>query len=326
MSLRYSIGFETAWIDGVQHRRPIGFTLFGGLGVRDIPISIARLAQPIKSLAQRFAYVGLVMVAFGLMLLGKLDAVLVERIRTHVTDAAAPILGLLSRPAAVVSRMAAQIEELAVIRVENARLRADRARLVEWQTIAQRLHSENRSLRRLLNFVPGPDARDVAARVIGDTGGAFAHTLVLNAGGRDGIGKGQAVITGDGLVGRVIGVGGRSSRILLITDLNSRIPVLVEPHRTRAILTGTNADRPRLIHLPPNGTASPGDRVVTSGHAGAFPPGLPVGVVATVSDGGIAVQPFVDRHRLEYVRVVDFGLTGILRPPAADAEGRAESP
>lgn len=282
-----------------------------------------RIAVPIKGLIQRFAYVGLVAAAFGLMLLGKADVLLVERIRTQVTDALAPILDVLSRPVATVSAVVDQVRELASLREENAGLREDKVRLLQWQTAARRLETENKALRALLSFVPGPEASYVTARVIGDTGGAFAHALVLNAGFRAGVRKGQAVVTGDGLVGRVAGVGTRSTRVILITDLNSHIPVLVERTRTRAILAGDNSEVLRLIRLPPGAEVSPGDRVVTSGHGGAFPPGLPVGVVATVSDAGIGVQPFVERSRLEYVRVVDFGLRGILQPlfPAIPADG-----
>ena len=279
--------------------------------------------MPIKGLIQRFAYVGLVVAAFGLMLLGKADVLLVERIRTQVTDALAPILDVLSRPVATVSDVVDQVRELASLHEENAGLRGDKVRLLQWQTAARRLEAENKALRALLNFVPGPEASYVTARVIGDTGGAFAQALVLNAGMRAGVRKGQAVVTGDGLVGRVAGVGTRSTRVILITDMNSHIPVLVERTRTRAILAGDNSEVLRLIRLPPGAEVSPGDRVVTSGHGGAFPPGLPVGVVASVSDAGIGVQPFVKRSRLEYVRVVDFGLRGILQPlfPAIPADG-----
>ena len=288
------------------------------------PRRINRLTAPIKSLAQRFAYMGLVVTAFALLMLGKADTLVVERIRAHVTDAVAPIIDVLSRPAATVSGVVTNVRELSDLRAENARLREDKARLLHWQTAARRLEAENRGLRALLNFEPPADATFITGRVIGEDGAAFANSLLLNAGSTAGVRKGQAVVTGDGLIGRITDVGSRSARLLPITDLNSRIPVLVESTRTRAILVGNNDDRPRLTRLPPGAVVSSGDRIVTSGHAGVFPPGLPVGVVASISDGGIGVQPFVDSHRLEYVRVVDFGLDGILRlpqaPPADDGK------
>ena len=267
----------------------------------------------IRLYAHRFAYVGLVLTAGALMMLGKADAVLVERLRVQVNEAVAPILEILSQPVDAVARVGGYVQGWIALHDENARLHQDREHLLQWQTVARHLEAENAKLRELLNFVPEPEARYVTARVIADSGGAFAHSLLLSAGGRSGVGKGQAVVTGEGLVGRVAGVGHGVARVLLITDLNSRIPVLVGAARTRTILAGDNSNRPKLVYLKPDAVVSAGDQVVTSGHAGAFPPGLAIGTVASVNDGEIRVTPYVDRSRLEYVRVVDYGLTGILK-------------
>jgi rod shape-determining protein MreC len=269
----------------------------------------------IRVLAHRFAYVGLVLTAGALMMLGKADAVLMERLRVQVNEAVAPILEILSQPIDAVARVAEQVQSWIALHDENERLNRDRERLLQWQTVARHLEAENATLRKLLKFVPEPDARFVTARVIADSGGAFAHSLLLSAGASSGVGKGQAVVTGEGLVGRIAGVGDGAARVLLITDLNSRIPVLVGSDRTRAILAGDNSNRPKLLYLKPDAVIAEGDQVVTSGHAGAFPPGLAIGAVASVSDGEIRVTPFVERSRLEYVRVVDYGLTGILKEP-----------
>ena len=278
----------------------------------------------IRVIAHRFAYVGLVLTAGGLMMLGKADAVLMERLRVQVSEAVAPILQILSQPVDAVAMVAEQVQDWIALHDENARLQQDRDRLLQWQSVARHLEAENARLRQLLNFVPEPDARFVTARVIADSGGAFAHSLLLSAGTNSGVGKGQAVVTGEGLVGRIAGVGERAARVLLITDLNSRVPVLVGASRTRAILAGDNSNRPKLVYLKPDDEVLPGDPVITSGHAGAFPPGLAVGAVATVNDGDIRVAPFVERDRLEYVRVVDYGLTGILKEPMAGGP-RSES-
>jgi len=287
---------------------------------------VAQATQPIKSLIQRFAYVGMVMAAIAILMFGKADTLLIEKARIYVTDAVAPVLNLLSRPAATVSNWVKQGNELLALREENARLREANARLLQWQIVARKLEAENTELRHLSEFQPQGTQSYISARVIADAGGTFAHSLVLSAGRKAGVRKGQAVIAGEGLVGRVHGVGPNSSRVLLITDLNSRIPVMIEDTRVRAILAGNNSTRASLIHLPPGATASPGDRVITSGHGGAFPWGLPVGVVAAVSDDRIEVQPFVDRERLEYVRAVDFGLKGIVTLPSADKAGSAQKP
>jgi rod shape-determining protein MreC len=268
----------------------------------------------VRQLFQRFAFLALVGGAFALMLLGKADNILLERVRVTVVDISTPILDAMSRPAATFAEMAENIRELAKIRTENARLREENLRLLRWQTVALELEAENSALRGLMNYSPGPESGYISARVIADTGGSFVHSLLLNAGARDGARKGQAIITGEGLVGRVSDVGLRSARGLLLTDLNSRIPVVVESTRARAILSGDNSDRPRLTHLTGATRVAPGDRLVTSGHGGSFPPGLPVGVIISVGEGGVRVEPFVNRHRLEFVRVVDYGLAGMLLP------------
>lgn len=282
------------------------------MAVNEPKPGLSRTLQPAKGIALRFAYMFLVLGAFGLMMLGKVDYLLVERYRTAVTDALAPMMDVLSRPVDSVADVVRQGHELLDLRAENERLRTERDRLLQWQARARELDAQNRSLRDLLNFVPDPDSRFIAARVVADTGGAFAHAVLVNAGSREGVTKGQAVVTGDGLVGRVAGVGGRSSRVLLITDLNSRIPVAVADGRHRAILAGDNSERPRLVHSTNPAMIAVGDRVVTSGHGGAFPPDLPIGRVATVKDGVITVKPLVDRERIDTVRIIDYGLTGIL--------------
>ncbi len=275
---------------------------------------VYRIAEPIKTLGQRFAYAGLVGISITLLLIAKTDGDLSDRLRTTMTDAVAPLLSVLSQPTAAVADAVENAEHLLHLREDNATLRAERERLLQWQQVAWRLETENAALRGLLNFKAADEATHVAARVIADTGGAFAHSLILNAGTRDGLRKGAAVVTGEGMVGRVTTVGARSARVLLITDLNSRIPVYVEPSGARAILAGDNSDQPVLLHLPPEHALQPGDRVVTSGHGGAFPPYLPIGRVASAGDS-VRVQLFVSRNQVDYVRVVDYGLDGILKLP-----------
>ncbi|MBM3565590.1 MAG: rod shape-determining protein MreC [Alphaproteobacteria bacterium] len=268
-----------------------------------------------RGLLHRFAYFGLVAAAFGLMMLGKVDALLMDRLRVHVVDVVAPIMDALSRPAAAVHNVVVKSREVARLHEENVRLRAELDTLRQWETVARRFEVENESLKTLLQWAPPPEAKFVTARVIADTGGAFVHSMIVDAGERYGIRRGQAVMSGEGLAGRIAAVGGRSARLLLLTDLNSRLPIMVERTGTRAIAAGDNTSVLRLVYLSDGGEVAPGDRIVTSGHGGVFPPGLPVGVVISVADNGVLVRPFVDRARLEFVRVVEFGLSGILDMP-----------
>lgn len=276
------------------------------------PRPITRIASPVRAWAHRFTYVLLVGGAFALMLLGKTDAALVERFRTSVTDALAPIMAAVERPVSAFENGVENAKNLFSLRTQNAELLAERDALLQWQAVARRLEAENRELRTLLSMAPDPRIQFVTARVIGSSAGTFVREVLIAAGERDGVAKGQAALTGEGLAGRVTEVGNRSARVLLLTDINSRIPVLLENTRHKAILAGDNSNEPRLLFLAPGVQPLPGDRIVTSGDGGAFPSGLPVGIVGSADDGVVTVIPFVDWDRLEYLQLVDYELTGFI--------------
>ena len=272
----------------------------------------------IKAKLKRFGLVLLVLSAFGLMLLGKADTILVEKAQILFNDIASPVLALLSKPAQAASRFMQNMHELVAIRQENARLREENKALTMVRLDTEQLRKENEYLTDLLNYVPPPEAVSITSRVIADTGNSFAQSLIAFVGQRQKVKKGNVVLTGDGLVGRIASVGINAARILLVTDINSRVPVKVEPLDVPAILSGDNTEYPQLISLPGNAKVSMGDKVVTSGMAGVYPAGLPVGVIVSIDDGLIKVRPFFNRSRLEIVRIVDYGLSGLLSDPVCE--------
>jgi rod shape-determining protein MreC len=276
--------------------------------------SLAWFIAPFRAWNQRMTLALLGAAAIALLTIEKTSPEIAEGARGAAADIMAPILDLLSRPSASAAQAIDSVRDLGHLREENARLKAENARLLQWQTVARRLDQENQGLRDLMNLVPDPKARFLTARVVGGSGGAFVRSILVAAGSRDGVRKNQAVITGEGLIGRVSEVGERAARVLLLSDINSHIPVFIERTRERAVLFGDNSSRMQLHYLPPDVAAKAGDRIVTSGHGGTFPPGLPVGVITAVENGLVQVQPFVDWEQAEYVRLVDYELSGLLLP------------
>ncbi|MBL8808188.1 MAG: rod shape-determining protein MreC [Rhodospirillales bacterium] len=272
-----------------------------------------KIAAPMRVLAQRAAFLGLLGGAVGLMVLGKAEAPFVERARMLVADAVVPVLDGIARPVQTAAQIADNVRGLMDVNAENARLRAQNAMLLHWQQVARNLEAENRALRETVHAATEASFTYVTARVVADAGGAFVRSVLIAAGLRDGVAKGHTAMSPNGLAGRVGEVGERSARVLLLTDLNSHVPVMIESTRDRAILDGDNTDLPRLVFLASGSRPQLGDRIVTSGHGGVFPPGLPVGVVVqTGEQGGVRVKPFVDFHRIDYLRVVDYGTGGTL--------------
>lgn len=273
------------------------------------------LATPIRAWAQRSAFVFFFALAIVLLVLGRASTPAVERVRTAVNDAIAPVLELATSPVATVSDAIVSGRELMEVRATNEALRQENERLLQWRAAAQRLEDENRMLRELNELTIEPRTRYITARVIGDQGGAFVRSVLVSAGTRDGVSKGQAALTGRGLAGRVAETGRRAARILLVTDMNSRVPVLVGKARDRAVLAGDNSPNPELLYFSPGVQIRVGDRVVTSGHGGAFPSGLPIGVVTDVRENDVRVEPYVDWSHLEFLRLVDYELPSILSSP-----------
>jgi rod shape-determining protein MreC len=225
----------------------------------------------------------------------------------------APVMDAAARPIASAKEVADQVQDLIALKEENARLQRENKTLLEWQTIGRELQSQNAALRDLLRFSPDPRASFVTAPVIADTSSSYVRSLVVLAGAGDGVVKGQAAITGAGLAGRVLEVGQRASRVLLLTDMSARVPVTVERTRDQAVLAGNNSENPELRYLPRDVDIKVGDRIVTSGVGGNFPPGLPVGEVVRATGGRILVQLYAQLDRMEYLRLVNYSLPGILK-------------
>jgi rod shape-determining protein MreC len=264
---------------------------------------------------QRFAILLLMAAAFALLALGRSEAPWASRLRAGLLDAVAPIAHALSLPGRAVTDWFSSVKDTGQLQRQNAELKAEIDRLRLRLTAVDELARENREFRSLLGIKLAEEGKHIAARVIADPGGPYVRTVLIRAGHREGVRKGRAVVTAEGLVGRVTEVGEFTSRVMLITDVNSRIAVLIGGAGERAIMSGANSDLPRLLHVSRTAAIARGDRVVTSGHDGILPPGIPVGEVAEIEHGIVRIRPFADMQSLGFVRIIDHDMPGLLPPP-----------
>lgn len=271
-----------------------------------------------RLLSQRFSFILFIGLSLALLIIGRVQPLLVEGARTHVVDGMAPMLDAIARPMTASEDIITTVKSYFALHTENAALRADNAQMKQWQNAVVAMQNENRELRNLLHFKAEPGLAYISARVIADTGGPFVRGLIVTAGKTDGVREGMAAMTGEGLIGRVVEVGDWSSRVVLITDLNSRIPVTVSDTGDRAILAGDNSSQPKLLYLPQDAVLNSGARVVTSGHGGVFPSNIVLGTVRDTGHGTYAVVPAADLGRVNYVRLVDFNLKGGTFNPIAN--------
>lgn len=280
-----------------------------------------RVALPFRMRSQRFSLTVLAALSCALLLLGKAEAYVFDEARDTVSEVTAPILEVFSMPVAVVRGWMDDFGQLLQVHEENKRLRAENQELLEWKNTALRMEQINSRYQALLNVQVDPGVGYVTGRVVSEAGGPFVHTYIVNVGSVHGVEKGQAVVDSSGLVGRVLGVGKKASRVLAMRDLNSRIPVVIHPSNERAILVGENNRTPRLAFLAEDVQLQSGDRVETSGHDGLLPRGLPVGsVVYDAKSEEYRVQPYSRVSHVDYVRVLRFQF------PRIDESNQDEEP
>ncbi len=264
-----------------------------------------RVKLPFRVSSHRLSLV-LTLTLASVLLVGRAESYLVDRTRQVMTDLSAPLLEAASRPVAAARNFIASTDEYAYVFEENARLRAENEALREWREQALALRRRVSRFEALLDVSVDPEIQYATGRIIGDSGGPFVHAFIVNVPQSNGVEAGQAVVDDEGLIGRVVSTGATASRVLLLTDLNSRVPVRIEPGGYRAIAVGDNSRFPKIEFLAPEAHLSPGDEVVTSGHGGLMPPDLPVGMIVMASDGRPRLQTNSEFDRTSSVRVLQY--------------------
>jgi rod shape-determining protein MreC len=256
--------------------------------------------------------------AVVLVLLGKAQGGLFDRARGHVTDMLAPVLVKVRAPVAGFDRWMGSITEIFSVYQENLRLKDENARLRQWRNVAVVLQGRVGRYQQLLHAVPDPGMNAVLAKVIGRANRPFLQTIILDAGREHHALAGEAVMDPRGMIGRIYLTGNRTSWVILLTDLNSRIPVNVSPGNVQAIMAGDNSPMPRLDMVSHTVTLHAGDQVTSSGDGGMLPAALPIGTVVSDGQGGFRVALLADPAASQDVEILNFSKTPETPPARAE--------
>ena len=245
---------------------------------------------------------------FGLFVLWRIDSPRVEKFRALVIDAFVPSFEWILRPMTSVVKLAQDYQSYDKLLEQNKELRRDLQQMKSWKEAALQLEQENARLLDLNQLRVDSKLTHVSGIVVADSGSPFRQSVLLNIGSRDGIKDGWAAMDGLGLVGRISGVGSSTSRVILLTDNASQIPVLIQPSGQRAILVGDNSYAPPVEFIENADLVRPGDRIVTSGGGGVLPAGLLIGTLALDPNNRLRARLAADYERLEFLKVLrDYG-------------------
>ncbi len=253
---------------------------------------------------RRILIVVLALALSATFLLWRIDSPRVERFRAALVDKVVPNMDWALLPVTKAVGMVEGFRSYARIHEQNTELKRELQQMKAWKEAAVQLEQQNAKLLAQNQVRLDPQLTSVSGVVLADSGSPFRQSVLLNVGSRDGIVDGWATMDGLGLVGRISGVGNTTSRVILLTDSTSRIPVTVQPSGQKALLAGDNSAAPPLEFLENPEQVRPGDRVVSSGDGGVFPAGLLVGQVAQGADRRLRVRMSADYERLDFLRVL----------------------
>lgn len=264
-----------------------------------------------------FMVAGLFAIALLLILVHKIDLGIVSGVSNGIFYITAPLIRLVSLPADALSYGYKKTAAIANVYRENERLRQENEELFLLKDKMKALKAENKILKKLLHHIDLPQTQSYTARVIAENGDAFANSLIIYLGKEaPNIKRGYAVVNNRGLIGRIDIVSGNYARVTLLTDINSKIPVVSQKSRDRGILTGNNTGELSLIFTPLLAELHKGDLLVTSGVGGGLPPDIPVARIKRVGVENITAVPLFSASSLEIVKVIAYNIM----PDAATAE------
>ena len=258
----------------------------------------------------RFVLLLLILIS-GILLLSSLyaaEASVFKKARETVIDATAPVLSFFSGPIGLVQDVIGNVEDYFGVLEENKALREENAELRQWMEEALALRETVASYEKLQGYQAPPEAMPIDAYVIGEANDAFAHSMIVNAGRSDGVARGQAVVDSRGLVGHIVDAGNHSARVLLLTDIQSRIPIYIEGADVDGILAGRSRGRPVISFTESSEpvTLTAGQRVLTSGVGGTLPRGIQVGTIRQVRGDEAIVTLDTNYARTRLVRVINY--------------------
>lgn len=217
-----------------------------------------------------------------------------------------PVVKFAAFPFNAVINLLTDFDDLVDAKKENQVLREENEKLRNFYIKSLNINRENKDLKDTLNFVTTKSSSFKVARIVGRSHQMFNQTLFIDAGKNRGIKEGSLVTGNRGVIGRISQVGETQSRLILVTDANSRIPILASKARVRGILTGNNSASMEILYLQKNHTISAGDWIFTSGDGDTLPPGLLIGVVKKVDKSYASVEMIENVNNADIVTILDY--------------------
>jgi len=266
----------------------------------DVGIAI-RSAFLKRGTQQRFSLVVLIVFSVALLFLETVETKPLNYIRSFIKDTIYRGSLIVSSPSNGIKNIYNTTKDHFNLYSDYRQIKNENNKLKNQISESSYLILENTQLRKLIDEQTASPSNLVSSRVMLDNQSPYLNSFIINSGSNRKIKNGMAVLDGKNFVGRTVDVNFFSSRVLLVSDLNSKIPVIIEPSGHHAILSGHGKNKPTLEYLPENHTIKNGDKIYTSGKEGIFSPGLPIGEV--IIDDQVRVSLFSDLSQITFINI-----------------------
>jgi len=267
----------------------------------DVGIAI-RSALLVKGTKQRFSLIVLVIISIILIFLETAQTKPLKYFRSFVKDIIYRGSQTVSFPSESFSDLGNFIKSHINLYAEHKELKKDYENIKNDISKSDFLELENSQLRKLIEQQVSSTSNFVSARIMLDKQSMYLKSFIINAGSNKGIKNGFAVLHDNNFIGRIVDVNFFSSRILLVSDLNSKISVVTAPSAYHALLSGRGDKNPILEYLPENYNFKEGEKVYTSGKEGIFVPGLPIGEIK-IEEDNVVVKLFSELRQVTFVNI-----------------------
>lgn len=241
-----------------------------------------------------------------LIMASRLESNFTKELSFSIVGFSAPIIKIATYPFNSTITLISDFNELVEAKEENKKLKEEIEELRSFYIKSLDIYQENRALRKILNFVKDKTTNYKVVRAIAKSSQIFNQDIFIDAGKNRNIKEGSIAIGYRGVLGRVVEVGEEKSRLMLLNDAQSHIPVVTSRARARGILVGNNDDLMEIIYLPEDHAIKEGDLVFTSGDGDTLPSGLLVGVVKEVGRKRVAVSMIEHINSSDLVTIIEY--------------------
>ncbi len=269
-------------------------------------ISNYSLQHHFGQLFKKVELVFFVVLSLIFLVTSKVNKNITNDISFAFTGISLPIVKVAAFPFNTVINLLVNFQELIDAKKENIALKEENTKMRALYATAANLNNENQELKNLLKFVIPKSTNYVVAKVIGRSHGLFNQNLFINAGSNRKISEGSIVTGAVGMIGRVVDISDDKSRLMLVTDPSSRIPIIASKARSRGILIGNNTNLMEIAYLSKNHQIKVGDMIFTSGDGDTLPPGILIGVVRKVDKSYVGVEMIEDINNADIVTVMKY--------------------